>query len=164
MWPSHVWSLFTRPVINQSNRGSIVLKALILLRGTSLRQLPFSVLLSCLLLSFTLLNETVTDWRRKRPQIRVLLTSQPDRWTPLRISWRTHPLSPEKRHQSRPSTPRPLSPEESSPLRCSSPRSGSGTGSRGGRRDNRGQVLVMDLVSDAVHVNSARYSNRRCLV
>lgn len=97
------------------------------------------------LLSSTLSNETVTDWEGKRLQIRVVLTSQPDRWTPLRISWRTRPLSPETRRQSRPSTPRPLSPVGSSPPRCSSPPSGSGTGSVSGTRDKRERgVTVME--------------------
>lgn len=88
----------------------------------------------------TLANETVMDWhgkKKKGHRSEVVLTSWPDRWTPLRISWRTHPLSPGTRRQSRPSRPPPLSPGGSSPPRCSSPRSGSGTGSEGGGRDKR---------------------------
>lgn len=76
--------------------------------------------------------------------IRAVLTSWPDRWIPLRISWRTHPLSPETRHRSRPSTPRPLSPAGSSPRRRSSPRSDSGTGSVSGTSDKKEKVTVMD--------------------
>lgn len=93
------------------------------------------------LVSSTLANETVTDWQGKKGhRSEVVLTSWPDRWTPLRISWRTHPLSPGTRRQSRPSRPPRLSPGGSSPRRRSSPRSGSGTGSAGGGRDKREEV------------------------